>query len=132
MNGVLEPPSQPTPGPGALPSSLRSDVLDVVSDALQWRLTEARWKEVEQLLNALHEALQAGDPEAVDAVTADLELASPLRIIPIGTPPLEPPGPQLRSIVVRIVHHLGEGSHPANLKDAQDKDIGTDNGGAGR
>jgi hypothetical protein len=134
MNGVLEPPTPPTPGPGALPSSLKADIVDIVSDVLQWRLTEARWKQVEQLVNALHEALQTASLEAVEKATADLELASPLRIIPIGTPPLEPPESQLRGIVVRIVHDLGEGSRPSlkdgQVDDRQDNDPGTGHGAA--
>jgi hypothetical protein len=92
-----------------IPDDLRSDVLDIMSDAMQWRLPEARWAGVENQVQALDVALQAGDLAALEAALGDLELAAPLRITPIGGEPTVPVPPRLRNLARDVVHNLGEG-----------------------
>jgi CATRA-associated small protein len=127
---------QPSAGAGALPRDLKSDVVDIVSDALRWRLTDARWAQVEQLLDALRMALQSGDPHTVEAAVIDLELVAPLRIIPIGVNPIGPPAPQLRRLAIQIVHDLGEDLWPDEPPDMPEEDrhdeTGTGHGTSGR
>jgi hypothetical protein len=106
---------------------MRAEALDVVSDALEWRLAEARWEAVEQVLVVMDAALEAGDPDALAAATADLELAGPLRITRIGATPVVPPAPPIRDRLDRLVHSLGGG--PA-AQHQEDEDSGAGNDGA--
>jgi len=87
---------------------VRAEALDVLSDALQWRLAEARWQAIEQVLITMDAALEADDLDALAAATADLELAGPLRITRIGATPVVPPAPPVRDRLNRLVHSLGE------------------------
>jgi CATRA-Associated Small Protein len=84
---------------------IRADALDVVTDALQWRLAEERWQKIEDILTAMDGALENGDANAIAATTADLELAGPLRIILIG--PAAGPTPVARDLLNKMVHSLG-------------------------
>jgi CATRA-associated small protein len=104
-----EPSTPPLAGSRSLPDDLRSDVLDIISDTVQWRLPEARWAEIEELVKALHEALHAGDLQAVEQALGALELAAPLRITPIGGEPTRPAPLRLRNLAQQVVHDLGEG-----------------------
>lgn len=85
----------------------RTEALDVISDALQWRLADARWAAIEEVLAAMDAALSANDTEALAAATADLELAGPVRITRIGAVPVVPPPPAIRDRLNRLVHSLG-------------------------
>lgn len=87
-------------------TQVRAEALDVLSDALLWQLAEPRWQAVEQILVALDAAVASGDIDALAAATADLELAGPLRIIPIGPPPAGPT-PAARDLLNKLVHSLG-------------------------
>ena len=106
-----EPPPPPA-GPRTLLDDLRSDVLDIISDAVQWRLPEERWADVEELVQALHEALRIGEPDEVETALAKLELAAPLRITPISGDPTRPATHRLRNLAKQVVHDLGEGLGP--------------------
>ena len=75
----------------ALDDDVRADALDVLTDALQWRLTEPRWSAVRTAVDALAAAVRAGDAVAVRAAVADLELLGPVRATPIGREPIVPP-----------------------------------------
>jgi hypothetical protein len=83
----------------------RTEALDVLSDACLWQLAEGRWQAIEQILIAMDAALAGGDLDALAAATADLELAGPLRIIPIG--PAIGPTPAARDLLNKLVHVLG-------------------------
>jgi len=86
-------------------TEVRTEALDVLSDALLWQLAEARWQEIEQILIAMDSARARGDIAALAGATADLELAGPLRIIPIG--PAVGPTPVARDLLNKLVHCLG-------------------------
>lgn len=62
-------------------SQAREDALDVLRDALAWRLTGGRWKVVEQTMDALGAALVAGDTAAFREAVCDLERVGPVRAI---------------------------------------------------
>jgi hypothetical protein len=85
----------------------RAEALDVISDALQWRLADTRWQGIEQLLVAMGAALEADDLGALTAATVDLELAGPLRMTRIGATPVVPPPPPVRDRLNRLVYSLG-------------------------
>jgi hypothetical protein len=108
---------------------VRAEALDVVSDALLWRMTEARWQAIEQVLVAMDAALTAGDLDALALATADLELAGPLRITRIGATPVVPPAPPVRDRLNRLVHSLG-GTRAMRRNGTEDAE--TDDDGASR
>ena len=101
---------------------VRAEALDVISDALRWRLVAQRWHAIEEVLAAMDAALAANDLQALAAATADLELAGPLRITPIGSPPVVPPPPPVRDRLNRLVTSLGD--RPAVAKE-EPGDVGT-------
>ncbi len=92
-------------GPGNA-AEIQAEALDVLSDALQWQLAKARWQVIELILNAMEAALETGDVEALAVATADLEMAGPLRILPIGPPPTGPT-PKARDLLNKMVYSLG-------------------------
>jgi hypothetical protein len=85
----------------------RAEALDVLSDVRQWQLAGPRWQAIEQILDAMAAALEAGDVEALTAATADLELAGPLRIVRIAATPVTPPPVPIRDRLNRLVFVLG-------------------------
>jgi CATRA-associated small protein len=80
--------------------------LDVLTDVLQWRLPQARWTRVTEIVQSIDKALSAGDPVALEAATIDLELAGPIRITRIGAPPQVPAPPPVRDRVNSMVDSL--------------------------
>jgi hypothetical protein len=121
-----EPQLRPDSGNGA---EARAQALEVVQDALQWRLAAERWRAMEQVLITLEAALRAGDSGAVAAATADLELAGPLRVTRIGATPMVPALPPVRDRLNRLVHTLG-GRTAAQQQ--ENDDTGTGEGGISR
>jgi len=108
---------------------VRAEALDVLSDVRQWRLADARWRAVEQVLIAMDAAVQADDSDALMAATADLELAGPLRLTRIGATPVGPPARPVRDRLNRLVHSLG-GTVPEQQREPEDP--GADDAGASR
>jgi len=85
---------------------LREDAVDVLRDALAWRLEPARWAVVAAAVDALTGALQAGDVDAVRAAVYELELAGPVRAGGFGeTPVVEAPVP-VREEINELIHAL--------------------------
>jgi hypothetical protein len=107
MSGELSTP--PPAEPSTLPDDLRSDVLDIVSDAVQWRLPETRWSEVEHLMCALYQAMRGGRVHDIEQSVVALELTAPLRMTPIGGDARVGATRQVRDIADKVVHGLGEG-----------------------
>ena len=95
-------PEQPACG---LAADIRADALDILADAGQWRLAAQRWQVIEEILGVMDAALAAGDTAAFTAAAADLELVGPLRIIPIGPPPVGPT-PKSRDLLNKLVYSL--------------------------
>jgi hypothetical protein len=84
---------------------IRSEALAALSDAFSWKLAEARWQEIHRVLAVMAAALESGDLDALATATAHLELAGPLRIVPIG--PAMGPTPAVRDLLNELVHTLG-------------------------
>jgi len=105
---------------------LRAEALDVASDALLWRMTDARWQAIEQVLLAMNAALEASDLDALAAATTKLELAGPLRITRIGGTPVVPPPPPIHYHLNQLVHSLGgtAAAQPNEAEDARTDDDG--------
>jgi hypothetical protein len=78
----------------AIDAELRADALDVVRDAMWWRLTQPRWQTVQLQVSVLAAALHKGDAAAFRSAVYELELAGPVRATGFGDPPVvEPPEP---------------------------------------
>src|SRR5215218_4313833 len=102
---------QPGSGqPVIMDEELRQDALDVLADALEWQLQPARWRFVEEALNALKAARRAGDVEAIRAAIYQLELAGPVRAIGVGDTPLVDAPKDVREEINELIHTL-DGSH---------------------
>jgi hypothetical protein len=84
----------------------RVEVLDVLRDLLVWQLAPPRWPEMGRIVESIATALAGGNLDALRAATADLELASPVRITRIGATPVVPAPPPLRERVNHLVHSL--------------------------
>jgi hypothetical protein len=84
---------------------IRSEALAALADAFSWKLADERWREIYRVLATMATALESGDTDTLAAATAHLELAGPLRIIPIG--PATGPTPAVRDLLNKLVHALG-------------------------
>jgi hypothetical protein len=100
----------------------RTEALEVVEDALEWRLHPCHWERIAPIVAALIEALEHGDRQALVTATADLELAGPLRITRIGDDPLLPPPPAVRDRLNRLIHTLGGLAPPDGSTTADEDD----------
>ena len=67
-------------------------------------------------------ALTSGDMDELAAATADLELAGPLRIIPIG--PAVGPTPAARDLLNKLVHSLGDVAAGRQVGDSENAGAG--------
>jgi hypothetical protein len=56
------------------------EALELLSDALLWKLQESRWQQVLAAIAEVAEAVEAGSLDALWRGIADLELCSPLRV----------------------------------------------------
>src|SRR5262249_10448013 len=93
-------------GNDAAPAEAKLAALDVLTDVLEGRFGGARWARVPEIVQSMDIALSAGDPGALEAATADLELAGPTRITRVGAIPQVPAPSQVRERVNRMVHSL--------------------------
>lgn len=93
---------------GIVWSEVMSDALDLLADALHWRLAEARWNQVDAIVQTLEEALAAEDVAQIHAATVELELIGPTRILRIGTVSRLPPPSQVRERIGRAEQRLRE------------------------
>jgi hypothetical protein len=91
---------------GDADEELVEDARAVLRDVASWRLTEARWATVAEVLTALAGALESGDTEGFRTATIELELVSPTRITRIGAEPKVPPPPPVREITNSLIHSL--------------------------
>lgn len=97
------------PTPNVLDGELRADALDVLWEAVEWRLTGRLWSSVEAVVAALTGAWRSGDIVALRAAVYELELAGPVRATAIGdTPIVEPPDP-VREEINELIFALDGG-----------------------
>ncbi|SME91488.1 hypothetical protein SAMN02745830_00419 [Streptomyces sp. Amel2xC10] len=92
----------------------REDAVDVLRDLLVWQLVPERWARVEAIVDALADALDRGDGDALREATAELEVSGPIRITRIGA---QSPGPvpvpeRTRDRANHLVHSLGQPPRP--------------------
>lgn len=92
--------------PDTLGDKQREDTLDVLREALRWRLTTTRWAAVEVAVETVTSALRAGDVATLRAAVYDLQAAGPVRATGFGdTPVVEPPEP-VREEINELIHTL--------------------------
>ncbi|MGH3693054.1 MAG: CATRA system-associated protein [Pseudonocardiaceae bacterium] len=82
------------------------DAMDVLQDALSWRLAEGRWPIVSQVVDSLAVTLAAGDIEAFGEAVCDLEQASSVRAVSAQTPPEDPIPGTVRDRINELLHTL--------------------------
>jgi nucleoside phosphorylase len=85
---------------------IRQDLLDVLGDLPQWRLSGAAWQVVAEALEKYDEAAAREGKDALVRLTVALETLSPPRILPLDLS--YPPPPPLRLRANRLVHALTE------------------------
>ncbi len=102
-----------------------ADIVEVLRDVLEWRLSAARWPQVEQVLAVLRTALADDDADLVMQALTDLELCGPVRVKRLGEQELGPASAQMREVVVEMIHSLSPGAgrtpRPADLGGRDDR-----------
>ena len=86
-------------------AEIRAEALDALSDAHEWKLSEDRWQDTQQVLVRMTAALESGDAAALAETAARLKLAGPRRIVPIG--PAAGPPPEVLTLLNRLQQTLG-------------------------
>ena len=92
----------------ALDPALREEALDVLRDALRWRLTARRWTGVEEVVAGLAAALRAGDVGVLRRRVHELELSGPVRATGIDEDPVVEPPDAVRPVLNALVRALEE------------------------
>ena len=95
-------------GATVLDDELRTDARDVLADALQWRLTAARWTAIGEVVDGLAAAVRSGDVEAARTAVAELELLGPVRATPVGAEPVVPAPERVREEINELVPELDD------------------------
>lgn len=98
-----DPPDAAAP---ALDEEECADALDVLRDALQWQLTEARWAAVRPVVDELAAAVRDGRVDVARAAIADLELLGPVRAKRFDDSPTVPPPEPVREEINELVDTL--------------------------
>ncbi|MEU8082590.1 CATRA system-associated protein [Micromonospora sp. NPDC049101] len=92
--------------PQALSAEDAEVAVDILRALLAQEFAETRWDEVERLINALKDAVAAGNFDAFDAAVVELELVGPIRVTRLGSIPVVPPPSRVRERVNRLIHEL--------------------------
>lgn len=85
---------------------VRADALDVLRDALQWRLVDSRWPAIAATVTRLAAAVRTGDEDAAAGAVAELEMLGPVRATAIGGTPTVPAPDNVREEINELVHTL--------------------------
>ncbi|MDT0353624.1 CATRA system-associated protein [Pseudonocardia charpentierae] len=101
------------PAPTPIDPDVRSDALDVLQDAVQWRLAETRWAVIGSVVSRLAAAVCTGDGDRTRTAVAELELLGPVRATPVGRTPTVPPPDAVREEINELVHTLDGRSEPS-------------------
>ncbi|ACU75424.1 hypothetical protein Caci_6578 [Catenulispora acidiphila DSM 44928] len=107
-------------------AQIRAEAVRALSHVEYWELTPARWELLAGMLDALA-AAPADDVDAIAVATADLELAGPMRITPIGAGNTRPEAgltgvvripvpPKIRERVNELIHMLRGGGDPGRAR----------------
>lgn len=108
---------------GGIDPEARADALDVLRDVLAWQLVEDRWQRVAGVLETMRTAVAAGDSAMVESATAELELASPVRVQRIGAISVRPAPEIVRERVNHLVHTLHGPARPGDATVSQNGQI---------
>ena len=92
----------------ALDDEARTDALDVLTDALQWRLTAARWAASAPRSTRWPRRCARATLRPCGRRVADLELLGPVRAVPIGREPVVPPPDPVRDEINELVGVLDD------------------------
>lgn len=94
------------------------DVVTLLNAARAWRLIPAAWRQVDEKLGALLDALETGDRARVSVVMTELRRWAPRRIKPLDgglePPSVTPAGAGTQELVTIIVHWIE--SRPASAE----------------
>lgn len=98
---------------------------EILADAKVWRLVRESWDEFEQGLQAMEDALAAGDLAAFRRAVGDVEMAGPHRISGLEDSAMLPLPEEHRERLDELVHVLdtdGPVSHADRAVDAARRD----------
>ncbi|WP_431908255.1 CATRA system-associated protein [Micromonospora carbonacea] len=83
------------------------ELIAMLREAQDWRLTDGQWQEVGHLVEDAEKALAGGDAAALRRLIDTLEVAGEVRITRIGaTSTPQPVPPPIRDRLNRLVHQL--------------------------
>ncbi|WP_367127598.1 CATRA system-associated protein [Saccharothrix sp. HUAS TT1] len=85
---------------------VREDSLSLFGEVLRWRLVGDRWHAVHRSLDDLATALARGDSDAFREVLCELELAGPVRVVPVEGASDLPVPERVRERINQLVHAL--------------------------
>lgn len=88
-----------------LGDELRADALDVLRDALEWRMSADRWTAVATGIDVLTRAVRSSDVARTRDAVYELELRGPVRASGFGDPPVPAPEP-VREDINELIHTL--------------------------
>lgn len=90
-----------------------ADVLGVLADLPEWRLSPQRWDQVSLILDLMDAAVARGDAEELRDAVAELALRGPTRILRIGTSSSTGAPDQVLERRNKLVHVLAKERPPA-------------------
>lgn len=98
---------------------IRDEALDILQEAMTWRLSHHRWNAVGRALDALDAALHEDATDRLREAIHGFELAGPIRATRLEDTPTSPPPSPIRLRINELVHSLrsehqssGQGSDP--------------------
>jgi hypothetical protein len=87
-------------------AEIRAEAVAILENVLRWELAPARWGRLTEAIDAAVAAEAAGDLEALQEATIQLELSGPVRITRIGSTSTVPPSPVVHERVTSLIHTL--------------------------
>ncbi|MGH3570110.1 MAG: CATRA system-associated protein [Pseudonocardia sp.] len=85
---------------------IREDARDTLSDVTSWRLDPLRWQLVAQGIDAVKQALDSSDENALLLAAADIGLLGPVRTARLGSDPDVEAPPEVRERINELIDRL--------------------------
>lgn len=96
-----------------------AEAVVALSEAGEWKeAPPGLWARISLILDSMDAALADGDFAALDAAVAELELASPDRVIKVGDRSWQPVPPTIRERMNHLVHRLDVSIAPVDEPEA--------------